>query len=125
MSNPSYTSEMKKALTEYFSINNGSVSSPFNLWNAHKAFIRGIFIKLGHRAKKDREKLIDSIIAKLSTLESINKTSFTEERKTQINTLRLQLKECLLYRYEKHLNSVKACYYTQNNRAGKLLVNRI
>lgn len=39
-------------LQYFFAINENSVTDPFILWNAHKAFIRGICIQQGARLKK-------------------------------------------------------------------------
>lgn len=36
----------------FFSDNVGSVSDPAVLWNAHKSFVRGLFIQLGSQVKK-------------------------------------------------------------------------
>lgn len=42
---------LKVQLLEFFSNNAGSVTDPFTLWNAHKAFMRGICIQVGVREK--------------------------------------------------------------------------
>lgn len=49
--------EIKKELEYYFKINRSYDTSPQTLWEAHKAVIRGICIKIGSKIKKQREKI--------------------------------------------------------------------
>lgn len=50
----SYSKALGDNLEEFLTINIDSVSKPAILWTAHKAHMRGVFIKLGARAKQER-----------------------------------------------------------------------
>lgn len=52
-------------LTSYFMINTQGETSPMMTWEAHKAFIRGIFIRHGSRLKRQRAEKITSLLKKI------------------------------------------------------------
>lgn len=54
LQHPTYSQEISEHLKKYFELNNGSVGDPAMVWNAHKAVIRGIILKLSHFCKKKR-----------------------------------------------------------------------
>lgn len=58
--------ELEKHLVKFSHFN--SVSDSFLLWNAHKAFIRGLFIKLGAMAKRKQSKQINTILTEINNL---------------------------------------------------------
>lgn len=53
--NPANIKYISSQLTEYFDLNLPSTSSVTSLWCAHKAFIRGVFMQLPAREKRQRE----------------------------------------------------------------------
>lgn len=91
------------------------------LWNAHKAFIKGIFIKLGGRARRKRYKRFTDITNEIQTLEIQNKTNPTPSVTQKLLQLRYELCNLLLEKYEKMNRRVKKNYYASGKRAGKLL----
>lgn len=54
LTKPEYQKQIDSALENFFAINYGSVSDPAILWNSHKAFIRGILIKISAQKKRQR-----------------------------------------------------------------------
>lgn len=58
---------IEKHLIEHFDINALSVDNSFTVWNAHKAFIGGILIKLGVLEKRKRQ--LDKLLIEINSLE--------------------------------------------------------
>lgn len=48
-------SKIEQQLSEFFKNIRKSVTDPFTVWNAHKAFVRGILIQQGARIKRMRQ----------------------------------------------------------------------
>lgn len=46
--------DVEKKLTSYFSFNCAEDGIPFTIWEAHKSYLRGVFIKVGSKNKKQR-----------------------------------------------------------------------
>lgn len=59
-------------LQEFFTLNNLPETNPCTLWNTHKAFVRGLLIKLGSRAKKQYNAKVDKLISEIQSLETRN-----------------------------------------------------
>lgn len=72
MSDP-YSKALKDHLEEFFKTNTGSVSDPTTLWLAHKAFMCGIFIKLGSRARRERMQHIKALTKEIYKIKTLNK----------------------------------------------------
>lgn len=53
--------ELEKHLINFYKDNEALVNDPFVLWNALKAFMRGMFIKIGARAKMQRQKQVNNL----------------------------------------------------------------
>lgn len=60
-------------LINIFKIFLHSLSDPFTIWCAHKAFITGIFIQLGSRLKRQRTLWLNQLLKEIHALESQNK----------------------------------------------------
>lgn len=71
----------KPILKTFFNDNADSVQNPFMLWNAHKAFIRGIFIQLGSRAKRQRQKCLDELTKEILIIVTQNKLKTNRSQK--------------------------------------------
>lgn len=55
----------QKLLEEFFSFNSLPETSPQILWDTHKAYMRGQFISMGSRIKKERKKRVDDLLAQI------------------------------------------------------------
>lgn len=64
---------LERHLNEYFKDNVTSVTDHFILWNAHKAFMWGIFIKLGAGVKRQRQRQLKALADSIHNLENLNK----------------------------------------------------
>lgn len=87
-------SSLQAELTVFFPINVGSVSDPMIIWNAHKAFMRGVLIKRGARAKRQRRQHIQDLISKIHILEAQNKRDASPKVSDSLTQLRHDL--CLM-----------------------------
>lgn len=79
-------------LSEFFSNNAGSVKDPFVLWNAHKAFMRGICIQSGAREKRRRQKRLQDLTTEINTLDNQNKSDPSLSISQKIIQLRFDLR---------------------------------
>lgn len=55
LQHPTYSLDIEKHISDYFDLNKGSVGDPVTVWNAHKAVIRGIVMKLSSVCKKKED----------------------------------------------------------------------
>lgn len=118
-------SRIEEQLREFFLINCPSTPDSFVVWNAHKAFARGILIQQGARNKRLRQQQLSDLITKIETLERQNKHNASPFLTAQLTQLRTDLRLLFLEDFEKASRRLKLKYYTSGNRAGKLLVNKL
>lgn len=79
--------KIKSELHTFFYINRSSVSDPTVLWNAHKAHIRGILIKLAAQ-----EKITSDLIDRIKVLETRKKSSPSHQLHSELRDLRISLR---------------------------------
>lgn len=125
LKSPNISTEIQTALSEYFSINGGSVSSPATLWCAHKAFIRGILLAIGAREKRKRQYALSSLLSDLKQADREFKDSPTPDNKSKFSLIQEKLRSYYLQDYERSLKRLKLSYYSHGDRAGKFLANRV
>lgn len=63
------TQVLLKELEVYFEITETQEVSAQTIWKAHKAFVRGIFVKIGTRIKK-KSKQLEDLLEKMKYLEN-------------------------------------------------------
>ena len=117
---------MKKGLKEFFDVNDNMSVNNTTLWCAHKAYARGLLIQITAREKKNRNNTINSILVEISNLEKLHKKNpqnIILER--QLNNLRSDLRSLLIADHDKYLKKLNLKYYSQGNRAGKLMASQI
>lgn len=61
--------DVTKELNYYFTTNDTPDCDPGNIWEAHKAVIRGVLIKHGARIKRKRTEKLKSLLTDLAVLE--------------------------------------------------------
>lgn len=66
---------IQERLSLYFTENDSPDISPMIRWEAHKSTIRGELIALSAKRRKDRQELINTLTARIQTLERAHKTS--------------------------------------------------
>lgn len=112
-------------LEEFFSINAPSVSSPTTVWCAHKAFIRGILMKLTARQKRIREQKLTKLVADLQIADANFKAHPSPLNEKTLNSLRTELRLLYLHQYDHHLAKMKWNFYLQGDRPSKILARRV
>lgn len=100
LQHPSYSPEITEHLTEHCKHNADSVSEPGVVWIAHKAYVKGILIKLSSQHKKQRSLHIDKLMSQITNLENLNKANPQSTRSAQILSLRQELRLHLLQTFK-------------------------
>lgn len=75
LNSPTHSTHIRKCLEEYFATNSGSVQDNTTLWNAHKAFIRGILIQIGARERRRRSQRLNLLTSTIKSLETQNQST--------------------------------------------------
>lgn len=95
------------------------------LWNAHKAYMRGICIQMGARFKRQRQRRITELTNQIFDLETLNKQKASLALSRQITNLRYDLRFLLLEKKKKTTKKLKMNCYVTENKAGKLLAQTL
>lgn len=97
----------------------------FNVWCAHKVVSRGLLIQQAYREWKQRFHAITTLLSKSQALETQSKNSTTPANTAALLNYRQELRLLLMADQKKALKNYKAKFYSQSNRAGKLLVSQL
>lgn len=73
LNNPGYEEQVTSELNVFFTQNANSVTNAHSLWAAHKAYMRGVFLKLGAQEKRKRTQKINDRTQTITDLETQNK----------------------------------------------------
>lgn len=119
-----YSPENSDHLAEFFALNKGSVSDPGMVSSTHKAYIRGLLIKLSSLHKK-RTQLLDELTSQIMTLEQQHKANPQTPQTDKLLSLRQELKTLLLNSFDLLQCKLKATTYSTSNNAGKRLAERL
>lgn len=119
LQDPLYGKEIRQRSLEFFELNTHSVTDPWSLWGAHKAFIQGICIQQTARANKSHNLKLQKLLSDIKNLESSHKQTPTQHVLDKLTLKRSELKTLLMLRYDRHLKTLRLRYYSQANRAGK------
>lgn len=112
-------------LKNYLADNVGSVDNYFTMWNGHKAFMCGIFIKLGAGVRRQRQRRIKELAEGIRVLEIQNKQNPLSSLSHKLAQIRYDLRMGLMEDFEKSTRRLKMNYYANGNKAGKILANRL
>lgn len=93
------------------------------VWNAHKAYIRGMLIKMSSLHKKKRTQRLDELTSQITSLE--HKANPQPPQTIQLLNLRQELKTLLLHSFEYLQRKLKATSYATSNKAGKTLALKL
>lgn len=89
---------IRKELENYFLVNDNGEVSGSTLWEAHKAYIRGVLIEMGARKKRERREGILNLTGEVDKLEQEHKKQSGQqpcEVYQQLITKRTELKKAL------------------------------
>lgn len=112
-------------LTEYFDKNANSVSDPWCIWGAHKAYMRGICIQLNSKIKKQYNLKLSQILAQIHDLETRNKIKPDPKTTDDLTNLRTELRSALMEQNDIQFRRLKLHCYAHFNKTGKALANRL
>lgn len=81
----------------------------------HKAYMRGVLIKLHSIVKNQRFKQIDEVLSQITQLENQNKLATSQQLASDLLEQRQKVCSLLFFRFENNLKLTKAKYYALGN----------
>lgn len=120
LQDPEVLADVIKELGHYFNTNVTPDSDARVVWEAHKAVIRGVFIKHGTRLKRVRTAQLNSLLTKLQTLETSHKTAPTRLLGIELDTVRSQITDILQFKAKAALQICCGKTYESGNKCGRL-----
>ncbi|CAH2303361.1 Hypothetical predicted protein, partial [Pelobates cultripes] len=125
LNDPAYITQLQENLTNYFAENNTLAVSPTQIWEAHKAVLRGHIIALASKHKKAREHQIVTLTEEIRHLETAHKKSMSLENYKQLLDKRSALQSLLNMKIQRFLLLSKHKFYTRGGKCGRLLARAI
>uniref|UniRef100_A0A8C5MRY5 Reverse transcriptase domain-containing protein n=1 Tax=Leptobrachium leishanense TaxID=445787 RepID=A0A8C5MRY5_9ANUR len=122
---PDVIAQTRVALDQYFTENASEEMSPATVWAAHKAVIRGHFIKIATFRKKQKLSLALDLQAQLHRLEQQHKADPTPSGLVALNEVRRALKQLFLDDVAKSLTWSRRTFYEQSNKLDSLLARSL
>lgn len=114
---------VQKEIDFFFKANErGEIASSI-LWEAFKAYIRGILISIGAKEKKERSKRREQLIEEIHSLEQEHKKHKGHHRESfhQLTIKREELRDCLERDSRRSLNKITRDRYFWGNKSSKHL----
>lgn len=108
-------------LCVFFLTNAPSVSDPFTLWKCHKAYMRGILMKISSVTKKQRNQQLSELLLQTDKLNLVKEKSPDPTISSQLDKTRHELRFLLISQHNHIAQKWKAHFYSQGNKVGKLL----
>uniref|UniRef100_A0A8C5PL06 exodeoxyribonuclease III n=1 Tax=Leptobrachium leishanense TaxID=445787 RepID=A0A8C5PL06_9ANUR len=91
LSDPMTRAEVTASLENYFLENDTDDVTPATVWEAHKCVLRGAFIQLGSRRKKERTARMEELLRETTALELTHKSDLDPESFRRLVLLRADL----------------------------------
>ncbi|CAH2276824.1 Hypothetical predicted protein [Pelobates cultripes] len=123
--NPAIRESTSRAITDYFSLNKHSVTSPGILWAAHKTVIRGTLISQTAHHKKQRLANLEQNLKELRLLEIAFKKQPTPDLNTKIQQHQAAIKDFMSADTAKALQWTRQLFYENSNKADSLLARKL
>ncbi|CAH2249466.1 Hypothetical predicted protein, partial [Pelobates cultripes] len=125
LNDPAHIAQLQENLTNYFAENNALAVSPTQIWEAHKAVLRGHIIALASKHKKAREHQIVTLTEEIRQLEAAHKKSMSLENYKQLLDKRSALQSLLNTKVQRFLLLSKHKYYNRGGKCGRLLARAL
>lgn len=122
---PEHQKFISQKLSKFFTLNSPSTDNHFTLWNAHKAYIRGILIQIFSRLKKVKTQVLDDLFHQIKLLEGKMQASPTASLHKDLLDARLALRQHLINEYENQLKRTKVAHYSLMNKPSRLMARRV
>ncbi|CAH2299481.1 guanine nucleotide-binding G(o) subunit alpha, partial [Pelobates cultripes] len=120
-----FVEQIRVELTNYFQINSNGETSVLNTWSAHKAVVRGLFIRQSSYLKKHRQTTILACQTQLTALTAQNKHTPSRTLARQIQALTDKLTELNVAKTSYLLHKLKATQYHHSGKATRHLTTRL
>ncbi|CAH2219285.1 Hypothetical predicted protein, partial [Pelobates cultripes] len=117
--------QLAEHLTNYFNENNTGDISQVTLWEAHKTVLRGHFIRIASRKKKEAQQRLNELTNRIAQLETLHKRTQLETQYRSLLEARNQLTELVARRHHRATQRNRAFYYIHANKSGRLLAHMI
>lgn len=121
LSDPNVCANVTQELTNFFAGNTTGDCDDLTIWEAHKAFIRDVFIKHGAWVKKLRLPGIQALVLSIHELEQKHKTFFQAETLAELTRQRDELRSLTLHKSRAVLARCRKTYYEHGDKCGHLL----
>lgn len=125
LNDPQCQKYFEKEFEEYMLFNDNEMVSPSTLWDAAKSVVRGKLIMWSARKKKEKEKQINDLTAKLKLLEIRHMSYPEDDVQNQISDTKQALNNIYEIQMEKRLKFIKQSFYESGPKSKKLLAWRI
>lgn len=125
LSNPTHQSFITKRLEEFFLTNNSPDIEASTLWNAHKAYMRGVLIQLSSRVKRGKSQKVDTLLQRIKSLEVQQQSSPNSSTHRDLFKARAELRTQLMDEYEYQVKKTKLTYYHAMNKPSRLMARRV
>lgn len=112
---------IKEELEFYFKVNTAEETSETMVWEAHKAYIRGIMIKAGVEKKRSQGETFRVLQEEIIKLEQHHKKKGDSETLAKLFRSREAIRQLIEQENRKKYNLVKKERYVGSNRPGRLL----
>lgn len=117
--------ELFLKIKTYFEINEPGEVSEQAVWEAYKTVIRGDLIAYGSYNKKERKKEIKDLLEKINALEMKHKKNLDPADIRQLESLRLELSQCLDRSVKNKIRYFANRSYEQGKKCGWLLAKQL
>lgn len=115
------TADVVEKLSLYFLENDEGDTDPLTICQAHKSFIRRMFIRHGSRLKRRRAKQIATLLSDIHALEVAHKRTLALSTLAELNAQRDQPKHLILHKSRAALAKCNWFFYEHNNKCGTAL----
>lgn len=125
LTEPGFETQIAETISNFFTDHTSDDTSPPMKWEALKAVLRGRFIQMGARMKKERSTAIVTAVHKLRTLETTHKRSPTVELLTEVSSARTQLRELYEASARTFANKLAFHQYKFRDKCGRSLARTL
>lgn len=124
MQYPDVVEKIEQELKSYFKINDTEEISRPTLWEAYKTYIRGIWIVMGTRKKKERGENLTRLYREIQETEQSTRPRGLPEKRELIKKRR-DLNELLEKERKCAFDTINRDVYREGNKPGKWMARRV
>lgn len=125
LNHPRYQVQIKSEIMTYFQMNTDSILEKIVLWNTHKCYMRGFFIKIGAHEKSLRAKTTSRLLDKIRAVEESNKSNPIDHDLTKLGQLWEELVVHVQKYFDFHIRRLRLNGYAYSNKPGAELAKQL